>query len=57
MSKDDNEPNYPTNEARKRFEAALKGARLAGHKPMESLTRKTGKKQGGAKKEKPKASD
>jgi hypothetical protein len=27
-------------ESRKRLEAALKGARLAGHKPMESLTGK-----------------
>jgi hypothetical protein len=30
-------------EARKRFEAALKGARIAGHKPKESLTRKKSK--------------
>jgi hypothetical protein len=32
-------------EAQERFEAALKGARLAGHKPMESLTRKKTKAQ------------
>jgi hypothetical protein len=29
--------------SRKRFEAALKGARLAGHKPMEGLTKKKAK--------------
>jgi hypothetical protein len=27
-------------ESRKRFEAALKGARLAGHQPMENLIKK-----------------
>ena len=31
---------FDPEEARKRFEAALKGARIAGHKPMESLTQK-----------------
>lgn len=36
---------YSAEEARKRFEAALKGARIAGHKPMESLTRGKAKKQ------------
>jgi hypothetical protein len=36
---------YAPEESRKRFEAALKGARLAGHKPMESLTRKKAKAQ------------
>jgi hypothetical protein len=32
-------------EAEKRMKAALLGARIAGHKPMESLTRKKGKAQ------------
>jgi hypothetical protein len=36
---------YNEREAATRFEAALKGARIAGHKPMESLTRKAAKKQ------------
>jgi hypothetical protein len=36
---------YGEEESRKRLEAALKGARLAGHKPMESLTRKKPKAQ------------
>jgi hypothetical protein len=40
-----NDPEFTPEEARKRFEAALKGARIAGHKPMESLTRKKAKKQ------------
>jgi hypothetical protein len=31
---------YGPEESRKRFEDALKGARLAGHRPMESLIRK-----------------
>jgi hypothetical protein len=42
-SKSDNK--FSDDDARKRFEAALKGARLAGHKPMESLTRKKPKAQ------------
>jgi hypothetical protein len=36
---------FSEQEKRKRFESALKGARLAGHKPMESLTRKKAKAQ------------
>jgi hypothetical protein len=36
---------YSDEEAAERFKAALKGARLAGHKPMESLTRSKAKKQ------------
>jgi hypothetical protein len=36
---------YSAEEARERLQAALKGARLAGHKPMESLTRKKAKAQ------------
>jgi hypothetical protein len=43
-SKSDSEKFSP-DEARRRFEAALKGARIAGHKPMESLTRSKVKKQ------------
>jgi hypothetical protein len=43
MSKPDEK--YPEGEAKKRFEAALKGARIAGHKPMESLTQGKAKKQ------------
>jgi len=31
---------YGPDEARKRFETALRGARIAGHKPMESLNKK-----------------
>jgi hypothetical protein len=31
---------YSPEEAKKRMTAALRGARLAGHQPMESLTRK-----------------
>jgi hypothetical protein len=37
--------NYSSEEAAKRFRIALHGARLAGHKPMESLTRAKAKKQ------------
>jgi hypothetical protein len=36
----DGTKKFSSEEAQKRFEAALKGARLAGHRPMESLTRK-----------------
>jgi hypothetical protein len=42
-SKSDDQDFSPA-EARNRFEAALKGARVAGHKPMESLKRSTVKK-------------
>jgi hypothetical protein len=31
---------YSDKEKKERFEAALKGARIAGHKPMESLIKK-----------------
>ncbi len=34
---------YSAEEAQKRLTAALRGARLAGHKPMESLTLREGK--------------
>ena len=36
---------YSPTEARERFEAALKGARIAGHKPKENLTQKKKKAQ------------
>jgi hypothetical protein len=36
---------FSAEESQKRFEAALKGARIAGHKPMESLIRKNAKSQ------------
>jgi len=36
---------FSSEETRKRMEAALRGARIAGHKPMESLTRKRRKRQ------------
>jgi hypothetical protein len=36
----DGKDEYDKEEAKKRFEAALRGARIAGHKPMESLTQK-----------------
>ena len=42
---------YADDEASKRFEAALKGARIAGHKPLESLTQGKAKKQRKPKKE------
>jgi hypothetical protein len=40
-----NDDRYSENEAAERFRAALKGARIAGHKPLESLTRKGKKTQ------------
>jgi hypothetical protein len=43
MAKSDDQ--YNANESHARFEAALKGARIAGHKPMESLTQSKAKKQ------------
>jgi hypothetical protein len=36
---------YPAQEAQQRFEAALRGARVAGHKPMESLNKKKPKEK------------
>jgi len=47
---------FSKEEAAERFGAALRGARIAGHKPMESLTRSKAKKQRKPKK-KSKASD
>jgi len=45
MTKTDIEKEFSEHETKRRFEAALRGARLAGHKPMESLTRKKAKAQ------------
>jgi hypothetical protein len=50
MSKIKDETQYGEQEAKERFRAALQGARIAGHKPMESLIRKKAKKQSKAKK-------
>jgi hypothetical protein len=36
---------FSAEELKRRFEMALRGARIAGHKPMESLTGKKAKKQ------------
>ena len=37
---------YSAKESRERFDAALRGARIAGHKPMSEIARKdTGKKK------------
>jgi hypothetical protein len=40
-----NPMDYSEEETKQRMEAALRGARIAGHKPMESLTRKRRKAQ------------
>jgi hypothetical protein len=45
MATKDADDQYSEEESKKRFEAALKGARIAGHKPMESLTQGKAKKQ------------
>jgi hypothetical protein len=37
----DDKDEYDREEAKKRFEAALRGARMAGHKPKDSVTPKT----------------
>jgi hypothetical protein len=37
------EDQYNDEEAKQRLVAALRGARIAGHKPMESLTQKKSK--------------
>ena len=37
--------NYSPEEAQKRFEAALRGARIAGHKPMLPFLETPGKKE------------
>jgi hypothetical protein len=38
---------YPPEEARHRFEAALRGAREVGHEPMKDMPKKRAKKQAG----------
>ena len=43
MSDKKSDDDYSPEEAKKRLEAALRGARLAGHKPMESLINKNSK--------------
>jgi len=43
--KDKKTDEYSQEEMQRRFEAALRGARIAGHKPMESLTQTKAKKQ------------
>jgi hypothetical protein len=45
---------YSDEEARERLVAALRGARIAGHKPMESLIKKKSKAKKAAKKAKSK---
>jgi len=45
MSQNSNNEQYNSDEARKRFEAALRGARIAGPKHNESLTPKRLRKQ------------
>jgi len=40
---DKNDDPYSVQEANQRFQAALKGARIAGHKPMESLIKRASK--------------
>jgi hypothetical protein len=50
MATKSDDEQYSPEESRKRLGAALRGARIAGHKPMESLI----KKKPGAKKAKPK---
>jgi hypothetical protein len=37
------EKDFSKQEAQRRFEAALRGARLVGHKPMKSMTPKRAK--------------
>jgi hypothetical protein len=44
------EDQYGPEETKERMRAALLGARLAGHKPMESLIKKKPKPKGAAKK-------
>lgn len=41
---------FSERESQKRFEAALRGARIAGHKPMKEVPKKRAEPQGKAKK-------
>lgn len=43
MSQDSASDKYSEKEAKERFEAALRGARIAGHKPMKAQTKKAAK--------------
>jgi hypothetical protein len=45
MKKQPTTDKFSDDEAKERFVAALRGARVAGHKPMESLTPKRVKAQ------------
>lgn len=51
MAKSDE--RYGKKEAQRRFEQALRGARIAGHKPMKDVLRKKPKKQREQDKKKP----
>jgi hypothetical protein len=44
-NKKSDEQQYSKEEADERLKAALRGARLAGHKPMESMTRPKSQKK------------
>ncbi len=44
---------YSENEAKARFEAALRGARITGHKPMTDIAKKRVANKSKAKKQKP----
>ena len=51
VSKTKDEDGFTETEARQRFEAALRGARITGHKPMTDIPKralKKAKKSGGA---------
>jgi len=54
MAKSDDQ--YSDKDAQRRFEAALKGARIAGHKPMSEVSPKTKADSVKAKQRKPKKS-
>ena len=45
MAKNNGDDHYSDEEAKLRLVAALRGARIAGHKPMDSLTKSRAKKQ------------
>lgn len=50
MNKNKPEDEYSEDEAKRRFEQALRGAKIAGHKPMKEISPKRGKKQRKARK-------
>jgi hypothetical protein len=45
LAKNNGDDYYSDEEAKLRLVAALRGARIAGHKPMDSLTKSRAKKQ------------